>query len=145
MHYVSPDTLRQIIRTTRTIAVLGAHPNPTRPACFVPDDLVQGGFKVQGVNPAFVGETRHGAPYVAQLTDLPAAPDMVLIFRRAEALEAHQPQIAQLRPRVVWLQEGIVHPSFAAALREDGLQVIENRCLMTVRHALVDRDYVQDG
>ena len=101
--------LREIFTRTRTIAVLGAHTDPVKPAHYVPDYLHGAGYTVYAVNPLFEGRTLWGRPAVASLADLPEPVDLVDVFRRPEHLMDHIPEILAMQPRppVVWLQLGI--------------------------------------
>jgi predicted CoA-binding protein len=59
------------------------------------------------------------------------------VFRRSEALPDHLEEILAVRPRLVWLQSGIVNQAFAEALQQAGIPVVQNRCLMVVHRQLV--------
>jgi predicted CoA-binding protein len=130
--------LRDILARTRTIAVLGAHTDPNKPACYVPDYLHAAGYTVHAVNPVFAGHVMWGSPCVAVLTDLDRSEplDMVDVFRRPEFLLGHVPEILAVKPRVVWLQLGIRHAEFARTLREAGIDVVEDRCTLAEHRRL---------
>lgn len=132
--------LRDILARTRTIAVLGAHTDPNKPACYVPDYLHGVGYSVRAVNPVFAGRVMWGSPCVALLTDLgPLAPgelDMVDVFRRPEFLLGHVPEILAVKPKLVWLQLGIRHAEFARTLRDAGIDVVEDRCTLAEHRRL---------
>jgi predicted CoA-binding protein len=59
------------------------------------------------------------------------------VFRRSEALMGHLDDILAARPRLVWLQSGIVNEAFAETLRQAGIQVVQDRCLMVVHRQLL--------
>ncbi|WAS94944.1 CoA-binding protein [Nannocystis punicea] len=131
--------LREILARTRTVAVLGAHTDPNKPACYVPDYLNEVGYTVRAVNPVFAGRRMWGEPCVAALTDLQVAPgelDMVDVFRRPEFLLGHVPEILAVKPRLVWLQLGIRHAEFARTLRDAGVDVVEDRCTLAEHRRL---------
>lgn len=133
-----PD-LRDIFARTRTIAVLGAHSDPSKPAHYVPDYLRAAGYSIFPVNPTLVGRALWGQPVVAALTDLAPQPiDMVDVFRRPDLLMEHVPEILAMNPRppLVWLQLGIRHAEFARTLRENGIAVIEDRCALAEHRRL---------
>ncbi|GIW25529.1 CoA-binding protein [Meiothermus sp.] len=131
------ENLREFLLQARTIAVLGAHPNPSKPAFYVPDYLAQQGYTLLPVNPAYAGQELWGRKIVARLTDLGEPPDILDVFRRSEALPDHLEEILAVRPRLVWLQSGIVNQAFAEALQQAGIPVVQNRCLMVVHRQLV--------
>jgi uncharacterized protein len=130
------DALRRILEETRTIAVLGAHWEPARPACYVPVYLDEVGYRVLPVNPAGIGRTLFdGArrrPFVAALADLEGPVDMVDVFRRAELLPQHVDEILGMphRPKVVWFQLGIRNDAVAATLEAAGITVVQDRCTL---------------
>lgn len=131
------ENLREFLLQARTIAVLGAHPNPAKAAFYVPDYLAQQGYTVLPVNPAYAGQTLWGQAVVPKLTDLGGPVDIVDVFRRSEALMGHLDDILAVRPKMVWLQSGIVNDVFADSLRQAGVQVVQNRCLMVVHRQLL--------
>jgi predicted CoA-binding protein len=130
--------LRAIIASARVIAVLGAHPDPTRPAFYVPQDLKDAGARLLPVNAQRVGESLWGEPIRATLAELNEAVDVVDVFRRAEHLHAHLDDVLAMRPlpRVVWLQAGIEDETFAQSLRDVGITVVQNRCMLADRRRL---------
>jgi predicted CoA-binding protein len=131
--------LEAILRATRTIAVLGAHDDPARPAHYVPAYMAQQGYRVFGVNPQLAGRDFLGQPIVARLEHLPGPVDMIDVFRRSEHLAAHLDEIVALDPppACVWLQLGIRDDAFARALEERGIAVVQDRCLMVDHRRLV--------
>lgn len=131
------ENLRAFLLQTRTIAVLGAHPNPAKAAFYVPEYLARKGYTVLPVNPAYAGQVLWGQPVVSRLTDLAVPLDIVEVFRRSEALPDHLEEILAARPKLVWLQSGIANEAFAEALQQAGIQVVQNRCLMVVHRQLM--------
>jgi len=131
------ENLRAFLLQTRTIAVLGAHPNPAKAAFYVPEYLARKGYTVLPVNPAYAGQVLWGQPVVSKLTDLAVPLDIVEVFRRSEALPDHLEEILAVRPKLVWLQSGIANEAFAEALQQAGIQVVQNRCLMVVHRQLM--------
>src|ERR1700729_1762510 len=105
----------QVLAGARTIAVLGAHVEPSRPAFYVPDYLHTQGYRVLPVNPQLVGKTLWGEPVRASLGDVGEPVDIVDVFRRPDLLPGHLDEILAMapRPRLVWLQLGIRNDAFA--------------------------------
>ncbi|MBI4951601.1 MAG: CoA-binding protein [Myxococcales bacterium] len=124
--------ITQVLAATRCIAVLGAHPEPSRAAFYVPEHMHAHGYRVLPVNPAYAGRELFGERVRGSLAELGEPVDLVNVFRRSEALAGHLPEILALapRPRAVWLQLGIRDDAFAAALRAAGIAVVEGHCLM---------------
>lgn len=139
MHSPSDSDLRDILQGTRTIAILGAHTDPGKPACYVPDYLHARGYDVRPVNPMFAGRVLWGHAFVARLPEVDVAVDMVDVFRRPEALMDHVDEILAMRPlpRFVWLQLGISHAEFARTLREAGITVVQDRCTLAEHRRLL--------
>ncbi|MDM7323899.1 MAG: CoA-binding protein [Thermus sp.] len=125
------------LEKARTIAVLGAHKDPLRPAHYVPNYLWQKGYRILPVNPRFAGEELFGTRVVASLGEIGQSVDILDVFRPKEALLAHLPEVLALRPGLVWLQTGIRHPGFEEALKEAGIPVVVDRCLMVEHRRLL--------
>ncbi|MFN3367832.1 MAG: CoA-binding protein [Thermus sp.] len=128
--------LRTYLGRARTIAVLGAHQDPTRPAHYVPRYLWEQGYRILPVNPRFAGEELFGARVVASLEEIAEPVDILDVFRPSGALLGHLPEVLALRPGLVWLQSGIRHPGFEEALAEAGIPVVADRCLMVEHRRL---------
>ncbi|MEL6346400.1 MAG: CoA-binding protein [Myxococcota bacterium] len=127
-----PDGVKQLLEHARVIAVLGAHPQRTRAAFYVPDYLVQQGYRILPVNPTRVGEILWGEPVRASLTDIDEPVDVVDVFRRSAALMGHLDEIRSMKPlpQWVWLQQGIRDDTFAAHLMDVGIAVVQDRCML---------------
>ena len=119
-------TIEQILKQCKTIAVIGLSSKPEKAGYYVPHYLEQHGYRILGVSPA-LGRT---------LIDLDRPIDLVLLFRRAEELPGHLAEILQVRPSAVWMQTGIRHSDFKAALEKSGISVIEDRCMMIEHRGL---------
>ncbi len=121
---------RRILERARTIAVLGASPRQERPAHYVPAYLREQGYRVLPVNPQHEGTSLFDEAVRASLHELKEPVDIVDVFRRADALPGHLEEILAMhpRPRVVWLQSGIVNDAFAKDLEEQSIEVVQDRC-----------------
>lgn len=122
------DTLRRIFTTVRTVAIVGLSPQPEKPSHYVPAYLQERGYRILPINPGQPGGTLLGEPVVATLADLPEVPDMVEIFRNAEAAAPLMVEAADRGIKVIWLPLGIVHEDGAAQARARGATVIMDRC-----------------
>lgn len=126
-----PDELiRDILATTRTIAIVGASANRARPAFFVLKYLQQRGFRVVAVNPGLAGKEIEGAPVVARLADISEPIDMVDIFRNSEAASGIVDEALALAPlpKVIWMQLTVRNDAAAARAEAKGLRVVMDRC-----------------
>lgn len=126
----NPTELRDVLRNTRTVAVVGASDNPARPSYDVFDYLARHShFELYPVNPNVTAVD--GIPAYPRLADLPVIPDMVDVFRRYEDLPAVLQEILELNPhpKYLWLQQGLRHQQVAEQARAAGLTVVMDRCL----------------
>ena len=128
----------EVLRAARTIAVLGAHSEPSRPACYVPEYLYAQGYRILPVNPQLAGATLWGQTVRASLADLGEAVDIVDVFRRPDLLPGHLAEIRAMapRPRLVWLQQGIRNDAFAREVESAGIDVVQDRCTLADHRAL---------
>ncbi len=129
-------TLRDILATSPTVAVLGIHDQPSRPASYVPAYLHAHGYRVLGVNPVLSGAVLFGEPVRASLGEIDEPYDLVDVFRRAELLPAHQDELAACPARVIWFQLGIVNDQVAERLRARGKVVVQDRCTLAEHRRL---------
>ncbi len=121
------ERMRSVLSETRTIAVVGASPNPARPSHQVAAYLVRHGYEVIPVRPN-VGEIL-GKKCYPRLEDIPAAVDIVDVFRRPEACPGIARQAVAIRARALWLQERIVSPEAARIAGSAGMEVFMDRCI----------------
>ena len=121
------ESIRDILLTTRRIAVVGASDRPDRPSFGVARFLVDRGYAITPVNPGIAGRTLHGASVVARLEE--AGPlDMVDVFRRSQDAGAVVDEAIRLGARTVWLQLGVIDDAAGARARAAGLRFVQDRC-----------------
>lgn len=128
--------LRTILRDSRRIAVVGLGNKAHRPAYGVAAYLQRAGYTIVPVHPTAV--TVLGEPV---RRDLIAAGkegpiDIVNVFRRSETIPEIVEACVALRPRVVWLQQGIRHDASALRLEAAGIVVVQDRCLAVDHHSM---------
>ena len=110
----------------RRVAVLGASPNPLRPSHEVASLLVRWGYEVFPVRPGLT--TLFGRPAYESLSQLPPV-DIVDVFRRSEHVQSHLADILALRPKLLWLQDGVRDEQVAEEARRLGIVVVQDDCL----------------
>ena len=127
-----PDdiAIADILRTSRTIALVGWSPDPARASHGVARFLAARGYRVIPVNPGHAGQVVLGETVRASLAEISDPVDMVDIFRRSEAvLPVVQEALAALPGlKTVWMQLGVENADAAALAEARGLQVVQNRC-----------------
>jgi predicted CoA-binding protein len=124
---MTDDAIRNILTTTRRIAVVGASNKPERDSHHVMDFLIRQGYDVTPVNPGLAGQEILGRKVVATLDD--ATPlDMVDLFRNAANVEEPVHDAIRLGATTIWMQLGVVNKAVAKTARDAGLQVIMDRC-----------------
>ena len=128
--------LKERLRKARTVAVLGAHKDPVRPAFYVPRYLFRAGYRILPVNPRFAGEELFGERVLGNLQEIQEPVDILDVFRPGEALMTHLQEILALRPGLVWLQSGIRNLAFEERVREAGIPLVVDRCLMVEHRRL---------
>ncbi|MGV0875067.1 CoA-binding protein [Mycolicibacterium sp. XJ879] len=125
--------LEQILRETRTVAIVGASANPARASHEVWTYLKSASdYELYLVNPTI--SDLDGTPVYPSLADLPVVPDLVDVFRRREHLPAVLDDAVAVGAKVLWLQLGLHHEQVARDGAAAGLQVVMDRCLK-VDHA----------
>lgn len=135
----NPDdlTLRNLLAGVRTIAVVGLSNKPHRASYRVACYMQEQGYRIIPINPRLkevLGEKAY-----PDLTSVPEPIDLVNVFRRSDDVPGVVEEALPLKPEAVWLQSGISHPGAAARVRESGLYMIMDCCLM-VKHKELFKD-----
>jgi predicted CoA-binding protein len=124
----TPEEIRDILHSTRVIAVVGLSDKPDRDSFRVAAYMQRAGYRIIPVNPAVqevLGEKSH-----ASLREVPEKIDMVDVFRKPDAVPAIVEDAIAVGAKVVWMQEGIVHNEAADRARAAGLKVVMDRCVL---------------
>ncbi|MCD7108855.1 CoA-binding protein [Rhizobium sp. DKSPLA3] len=130
-HDQYPDIyIKDILRSTRTIALVGASVNPERPSYRVMGFLLRKGYTVHPVNPGLAGTQLQGRTVYGRLSDIDEPIDMIDIFRAADALPALMDEILTLDPlpKVIWGQLSVRDDAAAAKAEARGIKVVMDRC-----------------
>jgi predicted CoA-binding protein len=128
----SDEEIGLLIGRTHRIAVLGIKTaDSMQPAYFVAEYTKRAGFEVVPVPVYYPGVTEIlGERVYRSLGAIPGDVDMVNVFRRPKDLAAHFDDILVKRPKSVWLQLGIFDDAFAERLTREGIDVVQDKCLM---------------
>jgi uncharacterized protein len=122
----SDETIKTLLATPQTVAVVGCSPNPERDSHRIAKLLKTRGHRVIPVNPghrAILGETCY-----ASLRDIPGTVDMVDIFRRSEHVAPIVDEAIETGAKIVWMQLGVIDEQAAAKAQQAGLTVVMDRC-----------------
>ena len=113
----------------KSIAVVGLSSNPARPSHRIARKLQRLGYRIIPVNPR--EKEVLGEPSWPSITALEETPDAILVFRGAEAAVelAREASALPRKPRLFWLQEGVISEAAAQIAREAGYAVVHNRCM----------------
>lgn len=122
------EDIAQLLRATRTIAMIGASDSPMRPSYGVMAFLQDQGYRVFPVNPLIAGEHVHGEFVWASLDQIGVHIDMVDVFRRSEAAGEVVDAAIKAGAKSVWMQIGVINEDAAARAEAAGLKVVMNRC-----------------
>jgi predicted CoA-binding protein len=125
----------QILRETKTIALVGASPNPDRPSHGVMRYLLAQGYRVIPVRPLDCDEVL-GVPCVASLADIEEPIDLVDVFRREEAAPGHAREAVEAGAKAFWLQLGLRSEEARRIATEGGLDYVEDACTAVVHRTL---------
>ena len=125
-------TIRDIMATARTIAIVGLSPNSLRPSNFVGFYLQRHGYRTVPVNPK--EQEILSEQCYPSLSAIPFHVDVVDVFRTAEAVPAIAREAVAIHANALWLQFDVISLEGAAIARDGGLAVVMDRC-MKVEHA----------
>jgi predicted CoA-binding protein len=124
-------TPAEILRDTKTIAVVGASPRPDRPSHGVMRYLMEAGYRCIPVRPRDSDEVL-GVPCVASLAEIEEPIDLVDVFRRPEFCADVAREAAAVGAKALWLQLGIVSPEARIVARDSGMDYVEDSCTLVV-------------
>ncbi|SFM79118.1 CoA-binding protein [Thermodesulforhabdus norvegica] len=121
------DEIVEILKTARTVAVVGLSDKPDRDSYRVAKYLKEHGYKIIPVNPRcseILGEKCY-----PDLSSVPEKIDVVDIFRKPEAVPPIVDEAIKVGAGTVWMQLGIAHNEAAEKARKAGLRVVMSRCI----------------
>jgi predicted CoA-binding protein len=122
------DPVTELLKSAKTIAVVGLSDNPMRVSHGVSAYMQSHGYRIIPVNPQIdsaLGERAYGS-----LLEVPEKIDIVNIFRRPEFVEEVVEQAIQLKVPAIWMQEDVIHEKGAEKARAAGILVVMDRCIL---------------
>lgn len=127
------DPIAELLKSAKTIAVVGLSDNPMRPSYGVSQYMQSHGYNIIPVNPQCTEV--FGKKSYASLLDVPEKVDIVDVFRRPEAVPEIVDQAIQLKVPAIWLQETVVHEAAAEKARKAGIFVVMDKCILKEHRA----------
>jgi predicted CoA-binding protein len=127
------DQIRQIL-SLKKVAVVGMSKNEEKAANYVPKYLISQGYDVVPVNPTadrILDRKCH-----ANLSDMPEPVDIVDVFRPSDQVLPVVQEAIKIKPKVIWLQEGIHNEEAENLARNAGIKVVFNRCMLAEHQRL---------
>lgn len=134
MNHKDAATIKKLLNTTRTIAVVGLSSRPGRAGHYVPAYLQNQGYRILPVNPNL--KEALGEKAYPDLLSLREPVELVLLFQRSEAVPPFVEQAIRIGARAIWMQSGILNEAAAAKAREAGLEVVMDSCMMVEHRKL---------
>jgi predicted CoA-binding protein len=122
------DEIGEVLKRTKTIAVVGLSDSPLRPSYGVSAYMQSQGYKIIPVNPSIKGSL--GEKAVASLADVEEKIDMVDVFRRSEYVPELVDEAIRLKVPAIWLQEDVIHEEAAEKARKAGICVVMDKCIL---------------
>ncbi len=122
------DEIGELLKRTKTIAVVGLSDSPLRPSYGVSAYMQSHGYKIIPVNPSIKGSL--GEKAVASLGDVEEKIDMIDVFRRSEYVPDLVDEAIRLKVPAIWLQEDVIHEEAAAKARKAGIFVVMDKCVL---------------
>jgi|ERR1022692_41133 predicted CoA-binding protein len=127
------DSISELLRRAKTIAVVGLSPDPMRASHGVSAYMQGQGYRIIPVNPNI--ESCLGEKAYASLPEVPDRIDIVNIFRRPEFVEEVVDQAIQLKIPAIWMQEDVIHEKAAEKARRAGIFVVMDSCILQEHRA----------
>ena len=128
MPLTNAEDIAGLLRSARTIAMVGASDNPARASFGVMKFLQDQGYRVIPVNPRITGEHVHGEYVWRELSQIGEPIDIVDIFRRSEEVGPIVDQASAVGAKAIWMQLGVIDEAAAARAEAAGLRVVMDKC-----------------
>ncbi|MBA5203185.1 CoA-binding protein [Pectobacterium aroidearum] len=125
---MNDSDIESVLKTVKTIALVGASDKSSRPSYGVMAYLLEQGYDVIPVSPKLAGQMLLGQKVYASLADIPKPIDMVDVFRQPEAAYEVAKEAIAIGASVLWLQIGVINEQAAILAHDAGLKVVMDRC-----------------
>lgn len=121
-------SIADVLKSAKTIAVVGLSSNPLRPSHGVSAYMQAQGYRIVPVNPQ--EEFVLGEKAYKSLLEVPEKIDIVDIFRRPEFVPEIVDEAIQKKASAIWMQEGVIHEQAAEKARQAGIFVVMDKCIL---------------
>lgn len=121
------DEIRDILKNSKTIAIVGLSDKPERDSYNVAEYLKDHGYTIIPVNPAkseILGEKSY-----PDLASIPGPVDIVDIFRKVDAIPAIVDEAIKIKTKAIWMQLGLAHNKSAQKARDAGIVAVQSKCI----------------
>ncbi|HKR94952.1 MAG TPA: CoA-binding protein [Candidatus Angelobacter sp.] len=133
MKTTATDEIGELLKRSKTIAVVGLSNNPLRPSHGVSAYMQSHGYRIIPVNPEIKGAL--GEKAVPTLSQVDEKIDIVDVFRRSEFVPEVVDEAIRLKVHAIWMQEGVIHKEAAEKARKAGILVVMDRCILKEHRA----------
>ncbi len=133
MSLIATDEIGELLKRSKTIAVVGLSNNPLRPSYGVSAYMQSHGYRIIPVNPEIKGAL--GEKAVASLSNVGEPLDIVDVFRRSEFVPEVVNEAIRLKFPAIWMQEGVIHKEAAEKARQAGILVVMDLCILKEHRA----------
>ena len=120
--------IKLILENSKTIAVIGCSSNPEKAAHRIPKYMQEHGYKIISVNPN--SDNILGEKTFKSISDVKEKVDIVNIFRPSEDCLEVVKEAIKIKPKVIWMQSGIINEDAKKLAEQHGMKVVMDRCLM---------------
>jgi len=121
--------IKKILSESKTIAVVGISRNPNKTSREIAEFLVDKDYIVAGVNPVFSPDDADGIKVYSKLSDIPFEIHIVDVFRRSEDIPDLIDDVLAVKPKVLWLQQGIRNDEAVRPVIDSGIVTIQDKCI----------------
>ena len=128
MSLTEAERITELLKTAKTIAVVGLTDSPLRPSYGVSHYMRSQGYRIIPVNPNI--SEWEGEKAFRSLLEVPEKVDIVNVFRRSEFVPEVVEQVIQIKAPAIWMQEGVIHDAAAEKARQAGIFVVMDRCIL---------------
>ncbi len=126
MRELNGSEICSLLKEAKTIAVVGISANQARVSRSIAEFLSKY-YRVVGVNPA--APSIEGIPVYKSLSDIPFEVDIVDVFRKPETIPELIPEIIKIKPKCLWLQEGIRNDEAVSEAFDSGINIVQDKCI----------------